>query len=77
MIPKIKTDILMICTGTGIAPFIGILEEKMFKNNSSLGRLCLVYGCRDREKDCIKKDFLLKAKQRNVLNDLHIVESRK
>ena len=56
--PNENSDILMIATGTGIAPFIGIIEEKMFRKNSKLNKLCLIYGCRNKEEDCIKKDFL-------------------
>ena len=44
-IPKEKTDLLMICTGTGIAPFLGIIEEKMLNKDSNWGYLNLVFGC--------------------------------
>lgn len=56
----LKTPILMICAGTGLAPFLGFIEERAAriaasKSKSSqeeeIGEAVLFIGCRDPEKD--------------------------
>lgn len=71
--------IVMIATGTGIAPFIGYLEERhmMIKNNPhhQLGLSQLYYGCRF-EKDCLYKEQLQTYLQSGALTNLTVCYSR-
>ena len=66
----------MICTGTGIAPFLGIIEEKMLNKNSNWGYLNLIFGCQDYSRDSINREFIDKAYNEKILNEFHTVESR-
>ena len=46
-LPKDETDIIMICAGTGIAPFRAFVMERQSRGGS--GKMKLFYGCRSRE----------------------------
>ena len=54
---KHETPIMLVATGTGIAPFIGFLEERLEKYGS-LGNVVLYYGCRHPDLDFLYKDKL-------------------
>lgn len=58
--------IIMICGGTGIAPFRGFWQDREKdlerKNKSSLGDMYLFFGCRDS-----KKDFLYNKELTNMV----------
>ena len=49
---------IMICTGTGIAPFLSFLRESDFLKKLEFKKNLLVFGCRLRNKDFIERDFL-------------------
>ena len=68
---KIHENVLMIGTGSGIAPFIGMMEE-MEKG----GMKMLVFGNRSSKKDFLYKDFILDKKAKGILTELRTVFSR-
>ena len=55
----------MICAGTGLAPFIGFLQERLCKN--AIGRNWLFFGERKREDHFYYEDFLLDLEKRDFL----------
>ena len=58
----------MIGTGTGVAPFFSIIEEKYLKKNSNFKNLKLVFGFRKKDTDFIKKDFIEQMLSQKILN---------
>jgi len=48
----------MIGTGTGVAPFFSIIENKLYSKESNFGELELVFGFRKKDMDFIKKEFI-------------------
>lgn len=55
-----STPIILVGPGTGIAPMRGFIRERisLLKNseNVNLGKICLFYGCRNRDEDYLYKD---------------------
>ena len=61
----------MIATGTGVAPFMGIILEKMRLGEASrFQELGLIFGCREENCDYICKQKLNEAVEKNALNYL-------
>lgn len=54
-----KEPLILIGPGTGLAPFIGFVEEK--KN------ILLYFGCRHKDKDYIMKDLLEDSKAKGII----------
>ena len=50
----------MIGPGTGIAPFIGFIQDREFhkNNNKDIGKLILYFGCRKKSEDFIYQESL-------------------
>ena len=62
---------MMIGTGTGVAPFIGMIEEKsLLKEESNFGYLALIFGCRKSKEDYIVKKFADENLCENSLNKI-------
>ena len=72
LISNPKTPILMIAAGSGIAPFIGFLEQWEAMGGEEA---TLIYGCRNDESFLYKKK-LNAFKDTKVLNGLHAAFSR-
>lgn len=56
--PDLRTPILMIGPGTGLAPFRSFILEKMAQSNASIGANLLFFGCRRRDQDFLYKETL-------------------
>ena len=65
----------MVCAGSGIGPFLGFLEHRR-QLGVKTGFTWLVFGCRNRGKDDLHKDKLLKYVQDGVLSKLSVAYSR-
>lgn len=54
-----KTPIVLVAAGTGIAPFRGFLQERAQMaqiSNQEIGRVLLVFGCRNPDQDYLYKE---------------------
>jgi sulfite reductase alpha subunit-like flavoprotein len=79
-----STPIMMVCAGTGLAPFRGFLHERKFQIDSRRksnpdyrgGNAFLVFGCRCAEHDYIYREELEALKQEGVLTDIVCAFSR-
>ncbi|KAL5962077.1 hypothetical protein TSMEX_010390 [Taenia solium] len=72
------TPIVMVAAGTGIAPFLGFIQERTFikSKGGRLGEAMLFYGCRSRNQDRILPDELADALNSGVLSYLQFAYSR-
>ncbi|XP_047990459.1 methionine synthase reductase [Leguminivora glycinivorella] len=73
-----QKPLLLIATGTGIAPFIGFLEErqKLKSENSEMGELWLFFGCRDPNLDYLYQEELEQFEDNLTLTKLITAFSR-
>jgi len=69
------THFLMVCAGSGIGPFLGFLEHRK-QLGVKTGFTWLVFGCRQRGKDDLHSDKLLKYVEDGYLSKLSIAYSR-
>ncbi|KAL5111098.1 hypothetical protein TcWFU_000120 [Taenia crassiceps] len=72
------TPIVMVAAGTGIAPFLGFIQERMFVKSKGgrLGEAILFYGCRSRDQDLILPNELSEALSSGALSCLQFAYSR-
>jgi len=80
-LPKdLSTPIIMVGPGTGVAPFMGFLEERNIhaKEGKQLGSAHLFFGCRCSKTDFLYKDTLDEYTKNGVLSTdgLHVAFSR-
>jgi len=56
----LRTPLVMICAGTGLAPFRGFLQERAIQaaNGQALGRALLFFGCNHPDVDLLYRDEL-------------------
>lgn len=73
-LPQLNDNILMIGAGTGIAPYIGFLQEREYSH--ATGRNWLIFGNRNQDKDFLYKQQLEYWQQNGLLNRLDAVFSR-
>lgn len=75
-----KTPIIMIGPGTGIAPFVGFLQERAHRRAvagaASVGPAHLFFGCQRRDSDYIYAEELQAHARSGVLDGLHVAFSR-
>ncbi|MDR1255836.1 MAG: hypothetical protein LBJ94_02860 [Puniceicoccales bacterium] len=71
-------DIIMVGPGTGIAPFVGFLQEREYLKNSGykIGRNWLFFGDQHRASDFLEEGELLRLGGIGVLNNLDLAFSR-
>ena len=67
---RLETDVIMICAGTGIAPFRAFIMERT-QSEKTIGKMKLFYGCRN-EGEYLYRDELL-ALQDKMQGKLEIV----
>ncbi|XP_063534878.1 methionine synthase reductase [Cydia strobilella] len=75
---NIENPLLLIATGTGIAPFIGFLEERelMKSKNSKMGEVWLFFGCRNPNLDYLYQEELEQYEDNLTLTKLVTAFSR-
>ncbi|KAJ3287947.1 hypothetical protein HDU79_005313 [Rhizoclosmatium sp. JEL0117] len=75
--PKdISTPLVMVCAGTGLAPFMGFLQDRQARNFiAPLAETHLFFGCRN-EDDFIYQAELKEFEKQGVLTKAHIAFSR-
>lgn len=71
---QIDTDLLMICTGTGVAPFRSMIKD-IYSNNRTRHSVHLIYGTRRKEGILYKEEFE-ELKKANKLFQYSIALSR-
>jgi sulfite reductase alpha subunit-like flavoprotein len=80
VIPKDPTNVLMIATGTGVAPFVGIIKDKEYclvnGEESVFKDLGLLFGCRNDKEDFLISRCLEISKAQHIINHLILAFSR-
>lgn len=74
-------SVIMVGPGTGLAPFVGFVQQKQAMRSQSLdsnqfGEMHLYFGCRRRTEDYIYAEELQQAESEGVLTGLHVAFSR-
>ncbi|KAI3630425.1 hypothetical protein MIR68_011860 [Amoeboaphelidium protococcarum] len=85
-IPDYRTDMILICTGTGIAPFMSFLRHRYAQQISltgdkdiieeERGKIYMFYGCRFRDTDLLYREELIQYLECGVITQLHVALSR-
>ncbi|XP_054250421.1 NADPH--cytochrome P450 reductase isoform X3 [Indicator indicator] len=75
---KPSTAVIMVGPGTGIAPFIGFIQERAWlkQQGKEVGETVLYYGCRHERQDYLYRQELARFQQEGVLTQLHVAFSR-
>uniref|UniRef100_A0A8D0GNL2 NADPH--hemoprotein reductase n=1 Tax=Sphenodon punctatus TaxID=8508 RepID=A0A8D0GNL2_SPHPU len=75
---KSNTPIIMIGPGTGIAPFMGFIQERAWlkQKGKEVGETVLYYGCRYEREDYLYRDELAQFYKEGVLTQLNVAFSR-
>ncbi|NWX14895.1 NCPR reductase, partial [Aegotheles bennettii] len=75
---KPNTPVIMIGPGTGIAPFIGFIQERAWlkQQGKEVGETVLYYGCRHEREDYLYREELARFHQEGILTQLNVAFSR-
>ncbi|XP_005988651.1 NADPH--cytochrome P450 reductase isoform X1 [Latimeria chalumnae] len=75
---KPSTPVIMIGPGTGIAPFIGFIQERAWQGQQGkeVGETVLYYGCRHKKEDYLYQEELEQFQGDGVLTQLNVAYSR-
>lgn len=75
---KPSTPMIMIGPGTGIAPFIGFIQERAWlkQQGKEVGETVLYYGCRHEHEDYLYREELARFQKEGVLTQLNVAFSR-
>ena len=69
-----ETQLLFICMGTGVVPFISMLQR--IQNTNQTCRIQMIYGVRDNHEQCYYKDFLISFFKERTGSQLFLACSR-
>ncbi|KAJ8342848.1 hypothetical protein SKAU_G00327760 [Synaphobranchus kaupii] len=75
---KSSNPVIMIGPGTGIAPFMGFIQERglLKEQGKEVGETVLFYGCRHRGEDFLYQEELEEFEKAGVLTQLNVAFSR-
>ncbi|XP_031429871.1 P450 (cytochrome) oxidoreductase b isoform X2 [Clupea harengus] len=75
---KASNPVLMIGPGTGIAPFMGFIQERgwLKEQGKEVGETVLYYGCRHKNEDYLYQEELEEFEKMGVLTKLNVAYSR-
>ena len=72
----LSTPMLMMCTGSGIAPFISFLEELEFSKKDKNYETYLIYGAMNKKNDFLFEKELEEFKKNGILTEYYTAFSR-
>uniref|UniRef100_A0A8C9Z5T8 NADPH--cytochrome P450 reductase n=1 Tax=Sander lucioperca TaxID=283035 RepID=A0A8C9Z5T8_SANLU len=75
---KTTNPVIMIGPGTGIAPFMGFIQERgwLKQQGKEVGETVMFFGCRHKNEDYIYQEELEEAEKNGVLTQLNVAFSR-
>jgi sulfite reductase alpha subunit-like flavoprotein len=75
MLPTTPTNVVMIATGTGVAPFVGMIKDKELaledSKESVFRNMSLIFGCRNEKEDYLVAKMFGNEKLSKLVN--HII----
>jgi len=71
-------SIIMIGAGTGLAPFVGFIQDRQIikRSGKPIGKTILYFGCRNSNEDFLYGDYLRSMLDAKVLSELNVAFSR-
>ncbi|XP_063060939.1 P450 (cytochrome) oxidoreductase b isoform X1 [Engraulis encrasicolus] len=75
---KPTNPVIMVGPGTGIAPFMGFIQERgwLKEQGKEVGETVLYFGCRHKAEDYLYEEELTEFNNSGVLTHLHVAFSR-
>nr|6J79_A Chain A, Heme oxygenase 1,NADPH--cytochrome P450 reductase [Rattus norvegicus]6J79_B Chain B, Heme oxygenase 1,NADPH--cytochrome P450 reductase [Rattus norvegicus] len=75
---KSTTPVIMVGPGTGIAPFMGFIQERAWlrEQGKEVGETLLYYGCRRSDEDYLYREELARFHKDGALTQLNVAFSR-
>ncbi|KAM9317928.1 P450 (cytochrome) oxidoreductase b [Pholidichthys leucotaenia] len=75
---KPENPIIMIGPGTGIAPFVGFIQERghFVGKGVNVGETVMYFGCRHKNEDYLYQEELEEAEKKGVISQLNVAFSR-
>ncbi|XP_034844496.1 NADPH--cytochrome P450 reductase isoform X6 [Mirounga leonina] len=75
---KATTPVILVGPGTGVAPFIGFIQERAWlrQQGKEVGETLLYYGCRRSDEDYLYREELAGFRQDGSLTQLNVAVSR-
>uniref|UniRef100_A0A3P8WTS6 NADPH--cytochrome P450 reductase n=2 Tax=Cynoglossus semilaevis TaxID=244447 RepID=A0A3P8WTS6_CYNSE len=75
---KATNPVIMIGPGTGIAPFMGFIQESgwLKEQGKEVGETVMFFGCRHKNEDYLYQEELEEAEKNEVLTQLNVAFSR-
>ncbi|XP_056905446.1 P450 (cytochrome) oxidoreductase b isoform X2 [Takifugu flavidus] len=75
---KATNPVLMVGPGTGIAPFVGFIQERgwLKEQGKEVGETVMYFGCRHKNEDYLYQEELEEAEKNGALTQLNVAFSR-